>query len=179
MNTVVLGLDSINLLTLSRMMSFLWWTKEDCLTLEMDNSGMIEWHADTSFAVHSDVRSHAGATLFMGRGAIESVSSKQKIITHSSADAEIVAADDVVVRAMWTKLFLEEQGHKINRNIVYQDNKSSILLMKNGRSSVGKRTQHMKIKYFHVTDAHNQGKGNVIRSNSRSVLEIRVYRNCH
>ena len=33
---------------------------------------------------------------------------------------------------MWTKLFLEEQGCKINRNIVYQDNKSSILLMKDG-----------------------------------------------
>ena len=129
----------------------------DCLTLEMDDSGIIEWHVDASFAVHSDMRSHTGATLFMGKGAIESVSSKQKMNARSSTDAEIVAADDIASRAMWTKLFLEEQGHKINRNIVYQDNKSSILLMKNGRSSAGKRTRHMKIKYFYATDAHNQG----------------------
>ena len=142
---------------LHRMMSFLWWTKDECLTLEMDDSGIIEWHVDASFAVHSDMRSHTGATLFMGKGAIESASSKQKINTRSSADAEIVAVDDVIARVMWTKLFLEEQGHKINRNIVYQDNKSSILLMKNGRSSAGKRTRHMKIKHFYATDTHNQG----------------------
>ena len=127
---------------LHRMMSFLWWTKDDCLTLEMDDSGVIEWHVDASFAAHSDMRSHTGATLFMGKGAIKSVSSKQKINTRSSADAEIVAADDVASKIMWTKSFLEEQGHKTNRNIVHQDNKSSILLMKNGRSSAGKRTRH-------------------------------------
>ena len=142
----------------------------------MDDS---RWHVDASFAAHSDMRSHTGAALFMGKGAIKSVSSKQKINTRSSADAEIVAADDVASKIMWTKSFLEEQGHKTNRNIVHQDNKSSILLMKNGRSSAGKRTQHMKIKYFHVTDAHNQGKGNVIRWNSRSVLEVKNYRNYH
>ena len=27
---------------LHRMMSFLWWTKDDCLTLEMDDSGTIQ-----------------------------------------------------------------------------------------------------------------------------------------
>ena len=37
---------------LHRMMSFLWWTKDECLTLEMDDSGIIEWHVDASFAVH-------------------------------------------------------------------------------------------------------------------------------
>ena len=74
---------------LHRMMAFLWKTKDDCLTLEMDDGGMIEWHVDASFAVHEDMRSHAGATLFAGRGAIESVSSKQKIDTRSSTDAEI------------------------------------------------------------------------------------------
>ena len=78
------------------MMSFLWWTKDDCLTLEMDHSGTIEWHVDASFAVHSDMRSHAGATLFMGKGAIESALSKQKMNARSSTDAKIVAVDDVV-----------------------------------------------------------------------------------
>ena len=90
------------------------------------------------------MRSHAGATLFIGKGAIESVSSKQKINTRSSTDAETVAVDDVIARVMWTKLFLEEHGCKITKNIVHQDDKSSILLMKNGRSSAGKRTRHIR-----------------------------------
>ena len=41
--------------------------------------------------------------------------------------------------------------------VLLQDDRCHVLLMKNGRSSAGKRTRHMKIKHFHVTDAHNQG----------------------
>ena len=37
---------------LHRMMLFLWWMKDDCLTLEMDDSGIMEWHVDASLAVH-------------------------------------------------------------------------------------------------------------------------------
>ena len=40
----------------------------------------------------------------------------------------------------------------MRHNIVYQDNKSSILLEKNGRRSSSKRTRHINIRYFYVTD---------------------------
>ena len=36
--------------------------------------------------------------------------------------------------------------------MVYQDNTSSILLERNGRSSSTKRTKHMNIRYFYVTE---------------------------
>ena len=42
---------------------------------------------------------------------------------------------------------------KINRNITYQDNQSAVLLEENGKNSSGKRTQHLNIWYFLVTDA--------------------------
>ena len=100
-------------------MAFLWWTKHECLTLETDDSGITEWCADASFMAPSDLRSHAGATLFVGKGAVESVSSEQKTNTRSSA--ETVAVDDVIAKTAWTKLFLEEQGCKITKNIVHQD----------------------------------------------------------
>jgi hypothetical protein len=33
---------------------------------------------------------------------------------------------------LWTLYFLEAQGYKVDKNILYQDNKSSILLETNG-----------------------------------------------
>ena len=44
------------------------------------------------------------------------------------------------------------QGYQINDHVIYQDNKSAILLEKNGRASSGRHTQHIDIQYFFVTD---------------------------
>ena len=56
------------------------------------------------------------------------------------------------------RYFLEAQGYKITDNILYQDNKSSILLEKNGKLSSGKRTKHINIRYFFVTDRIQSGE---------------------
>ena len=46
----------------------------------------------------------------------------------------------------------EEQGYEIKDNIVYQDNQSAILLEKNGKKSSGKRTRHLSLTYYFITD---------------------------
>jgi hypothetical protein len=69
----------------------------------------------------------------------------------------LVGADDVSVMILWTKLFLEEQGYEIEKNILYQDNKSAILLEINGKKSSGKRTQALNIGYFFLTDQVEKG----------------------
>jgi hypothetical protein len=40
-------------------------------------------------------------------------------------------------------------------NLLLQDNKSSILLERNGKASSGKRTRHINIRYFFITDRVN------------------------
>jgi len=40
---------------------------------------------------------------------------------------------------------------------VKEDNRSTMLLMKNGRLSSGKRTKHLDIRYFYVQDLLNRG----------------------
>jgi hypothetical protein len=59
---------------------------------------------------------------------------------------------------LWTKLFLEEQGYEIGKNVLYQDNKSAILLEKNGKRSSSKRTRALNIRYFFVTDQVEKGQ---------------------
>ena len=107
---------------------------------------------DASFAVHGDFKSHTGATMIYGRGAPITMSKKQKLNTRSSTEAELVGADDAINMVLWTKLFLEAQGYDVRANIVYQDNKSAILLEKNGKRSSSKRTRALNI-----TDQVEQG----------------------
>ena len=64
-------------------------------------------------AVHPDMKSHTGAIMTMGQGAIQSVSTKQKVNTKSSTEAELVSNDDIIAKVMWTKLFLDAQGYEV------------------------------------------------------------------
>jgi hypothetical protein len=114
---------------------------------------------DASFAVHPDFKSHTGAAMHFedGEGAVQSVSRKQKLNTNSSTESELVGADDLSVMILWTKLFMEAQGYEIRKNILYQDNKSAILLEINGKRSSGKRTRALNIRFFFLTDQVEKG----------------------
>jgi hypothetical protein len=109
--------------------------------------------------VHPDFKSHTGATMTMGQGAAMSMSQKQKLNARSSTEAELIAADEVVGSMIWTKNFLESQGYPIKENILYQDNRSAILLKSNGHKIVGQRSRHLNICLFFITD--KQEKGNL------------------
>ena len=98
-----------------------------------------KWYVDASFAVHPDFRSQTGGTMKFGKGAVQSLSKKQKLNTRSSTKAELVGADDVATQILWMKHFMEAQGYTIEDNILHQDNKSTILLQENGRKGSGKR----------------------------------------
>ena len=141
---------------LHRVMDYLKKTKEECLVMRMDDTGTIKWYIDVSYAVHPDMRSHTGAVMTLGKGAVVSISSKHKVNTRSSTEAEFIGIDDVLSNVLWTKLFMEHQGIKIEQNIIYQDNKSTILLSENGRNSARKRSRHLNIKYFYITDKLEQ-----------------------
>jgi len=43
----------------------------------------------------------------------------------------------------------------------YQDNRSTILLAENGKTSSSNPTKHLKVRYFFMTDWINQGEVNV------------------
>jgi hypothetical protein len=85
------------------------------------------------------------------------MSRKQKLNCRSSTHAELIGVDDMITQALWTGLFMAEQGYPLEKNIIYQDNKSSILLETNGRNSAGKRSRALNVRYFFVTDQVEQG----------------------
>jgi hypothetical protein len=137
---------------LTRVMRYLRATIDLPLVLEANNMQVIKWWIDASFAVHSDMRSHTGGAMTLGKGTIYAMSTRQKFNTKSSTEGELVGVNDVMPQVLWTRYFLEAQGYGVNDSVVDQDNQSAILLEKHGNASSSKRTRHINIRYFFVTD---------------------------
>jgi hypothetical protein len=143
---------------LKRMLQFIRATKDDYLTLSAASLHNVRWWVDAAYAVHPDMKSHTGGAMSLGTGVIYGTSKGQKLNVKSSTEAELVGTDDVMPQMLWTLYFLEAQGYKIEDNILYQDNKSSILLETNGRGSSGKRTRHIDVRYFFIANRVESGE---------------------
>jgi hypothetical protein len=128
------------------------------LILGADNNGVLNWYVDASFAVHPNMRGHTGGGLTMGIGYPIVSSTKQKLNTRSSTESELVGVDDMMPSILWTRYFLKSQGYQVNDNIIFQDNKSTMLLERNGKTSSSKRTKHINVRYFFITDRISKGE---------------------
>ena len=94
----------------------------------------------------------------MGLGAVMSGSWRQNLSTGSSTEAELVGIDDALRYIMWGMYFIQSQGYEVTNNILVQDNKSTILLAKNGRFSSSKRTKHINNRYFMIKNKIGKGE---------------------
>ena len=152
LTTRVMAPDKDDYIKLAWVMKYLCGTRTMPLTLEADNLQLVKWWIDGAFATHRDMRSHTSGALSLGKGVITGISTRQKLMTRSSTEAKLVAVDDCMSLILWTCYFLEAQGYGVNDAIIYQDNKSEILLEQNGHASSTRRTQHLNIRYFFVSD---------------------------
>lgn len=145
---------------LDRIVSYLRGTSDfvmhlgGCVSRE---SAEIHAYADASHAVHHDLKGHSGAVITLGKGAVFCKSSKQKLVSKSSTEAELIGLSDGLTQILWTRLFLQSQGYQVPPVTVHQDNKSAILLEEKGRSNAG-RTRHINIRYFFVKDKIESGE---------------------
>ena len=142
---------------LGHLITYLRSTRELPLVLGATQTGVLHWYVDASFAVYQDMRGQTGGALTLGRGCPTVQTTKAKCSTRSSTIQELVAVDEMMNDILWTRLFMKEQGIKVTDNILYQDNKSAILLEKNGRASSSKRTKHIEIRYYYVADRIAKG----------------------
>jgi hypothetical protein len=142
---------------LARVVHYLRWYPKLALTLEADDIWVVKWLIDASFAVHADMQSHTSGCGSLGKGMFSTTSSKQKMNTHSSTEAELVGVNDMMAKVLWMQYFLKEQVYDVGPAVVAQDNKSLILLETNGMKSSTKRTRHINVQYYFVTDRIDKG----------------------
>ena len=144
---------------LTRLVVYIKYTVNLVLRLASDCTRVSKWWIDASFGTRvPDLKSHTGGCLSQGKGAIISMSKKQKLNTKSSTEAELVGVDDVLPQVLWTCNFLLNQGWNVEKNVIYQDNKSAILLEENGMASSSKRTKHIDIRFYFIKDRIDAGE---------------------
>jgi hypothetical protein len=142
---------------LERVLRYLNGTKEFGMVLESDKDVHLLVYVDASYGVHADGKSHTGVTISLGRGTVHVRSSKQKIVTKSSTEAELVGLTDSLGQSIWTRDFLGGQGYTMGPADVFQDNLSTMALAAKGRST-SDRTRHIHVRYFFVKDRVDSGE---------------------
>ena len=70
----------------------------------------------------------------------------KKLKTKSITEEELVGKNNMSSIILCTKMFIEDQGYKVEQNTFYQDNKFTILMQENGKKSSSKRTRHLNIR---------------------------------
>ena len=114
--------------------------------------------SDASYACHDDGKSRTGGCAGFPGAFFIFVSSKQTIVTKSSTEAELVAINDVIDYLVWLKALLEEiEVVSGNAPVLFQDNRSAIMLSESGRGSF-RRSKHIDVRYFYVYDLVKDGK---------------------
>ena len=74
---------------------------------------------NSSYTIHLDMKSHTGEFMKLVKGATYMASSKQKLNTKSSTEAELIAVDDVMGQTLWIGHFLTEQGQQVPTATIY------------------------------------------------------------
>ena len=137
---------------LKRLLEYIHGSIDDDYIIGADDLGRLRTWVDASYAVHPDCKSRTGGAMSFGTGALVCKSSKQKLNTKSSTEAELVGASDYLPNTIWAKMFLGAQGYQVHTNILEQDNESAIRLERNGRMSAGPKSRHINIRYFWLKD---------------------------
>jgi len=143
---------------LIRVLGYLKGTVDFELVKSCKNLDTLTWYIYVTYAVHHDMKGKSGALLRIGESMVFSPSNKQKLITRSSTETEteLIAVDDALLMIQWTREYMKDQGYDLE-TIIKEDNKSSMILMKNRRVLSGKRTKHLDICYFYVKDLLERG----------------------
>ena len=104
--TRVSNLNIVDDVKLTRVLRYLHDTIDDCRIIDIDDIDTLRTWVDAAYAVHSDMCSHTGGTMSFVTGVIHTKSSKQKLNTKSSTEAELVGVSEYLPYHIWLVNFL-------------------------------------------------------------------------
>jgi hypothetical protein len=148
LSTRVNKFTSEDLRKLERVLKYLKGTSTLGLMLGCDDCDMrITTHADASFGVHIDGRGQSAMTTSIGLGSVQSKTHKQKSVTKSSTESEVLAASDAASEAIAIRNYLISRGMNVGPATLGQDNQSCMSVLKKG-TKAARRMKHLHIRYF-------------------------------
>jgi hypothetical protein len=153
LSTRVQACDIDDLAKLRRLLGYIRANRTRGIILRIGEHMGVKSFIDAAYGVHtSSGRSHTGCAIVLGEaGPVYVKSGKQKIVTKSSTEAELVAMSDSTSQAIHLRNFVTAQGYDMGPAIIYQDNMSTMALMKRG-GPCSERSRHIDIRHFWVAE---------------------------
>ena len=140
---------------LERIMKYLNGTRDQVLVLQPNGALALEGYIDASFGCHPDGKSHTGLVVTLYGCTIMCMSSKQKLVTRDSTEAELVGMSDKLICIIQCRDFLYAQGVECGVPVVHQDNTSTITMVTKGTGKY--RTKYMRVRQAYVYEHHQAG----------------------
>ena len=159
LSTRVQVCDIDDMAKLRRLLGYIFGTRHRGIMLCIGEHMTVKAYIDAAYGVHQDSgKSHTGCAIVLGDGGpLLAKSSKQKIVTKSSTEAELVGLSDTATLAIHLRNFVLGQGYDIGPAIVYQDNLSCMALMKRGGPG-SERSRHINIRHFWLAERVDKGE---------------------
>jgi len=127
---------------LIQLLEYLNRTKNYKYRVEPKGLFRVEVYIDASFGTHGDSKSHTGSVVFVAGAPVVCASRKQRCVTKSPTEAELVGLSDNLANVEVFTEFLEfVLNQKLSVPTVYQDNTSVISLVTSGGGIT--RTKHL------------------------------------
>jgi len=105
----------------------------------------LEAYIDASFAPHHDSKSHTGVLIYLGDALVYVASRKQKCVTKSPTESELVALTDYIgLVELFAEFVAFITNSPVQIPIIYQDSTSVIALVTRGGGVV--RTKHLRVR---------------------------------
>ena len=173
LTTRALICDADDLAKLHRILGYVKKTRDRGIVLRIGDSISVEAYIDAAYGVHtSSGKSHTGCAIVLGCGPVFVKSTKQKIVSKSSTEAELIALSDCASQAIWVANFIHAQGYDVGPVVLHQDNMSCMALIKRG-SPASERSRHIDIRYFWVKQLVDD-KAAVVRHLATELMHANV-----
>jgi hypothetical protein len=142
---------------LRRVLGYLHGTRDKMMVLRPCGVFKCVAYIDTSFSAYPDGKSHSRVVLLVGGVAVYYGSRKQKCVSKSPTEAELVAlSDNLALVELFSEFVAFVTDSEEIKPLVYQDSTSVITMVTEGGGVV--RTKHMRTRMHLVLEAVRQNR---------------------
>jgi len=130
---------------LERVLGYLKWTEEQVLVLRLCVTGEVVAYVDAAYAIHNDSKSHTGVIIYVGGTLVYVSSKKQKCVSKSPTEAELIGLTDNLGLIELFHEFVElVTMKKVKLPTIYQDCNAVVMLVTKGGGQT--RTKHLRAR---------------------------------